>query len=116
MDDHPPGQVGPGQPVPDAGPVARVGPVVAGQVQDGQPVREPGHRLQQLEQALALDPVGHAQHGPLPPLAEVDRRAGGGGGQVAARRHHPDPLAGNPWPATSSPRAWLATTSSRARR
>jgi hypothetical protein len=41
----------------------------------------------------------------------------GGDGQVAARGHDPGPArAGNPWAASSSPRAWLAHASSRARR
>src|SRR4029450_2057471 len=47
--DHPPaGQVGPGQPGPDPGAVAGVGPVVAGQVQGGQLIREAGAWLPQL--------------------------------------------------------------------
>jgi hypothetical protein len=96
VEDHPPGQVGPGQPVPDAGRVAGVGAVVPGQVQGGQPVREPRCGLEELEQALALDPVGDAQEGRVAPPAKVGRRAVRGGGQVAARRHHPDPLGWEP--------------------
>jgi translation initiation factor IF-2 len=96
VEDHPPGQVGPGQPVPDAGRVAGVGAVVPGQVQGSQPVREPRCGLEELEQALALDPVGDAQEGRVAPPAKVGRRAVRGGGQVAARRHHPDPLGREP--------------------
>ena len=91
MEDHPPGQVRPGQPGSHAGAVAGVGAVVPGQVQGGQPGREPGHGLEEVEEALVLYPVGHAQQARPATLAQVGRRAGRSGGQVAARRHHPDP-------------------------
>ena len=86
--DHPADQVGPSQAGADTGLVAAVDVGAPDQMQRRQLGRQPREGIEQIECALAVDPVPHAEDGGPPTLPQVCRWSVRWVSHVAAGRNH----------------------------
>ncbi len=88
MNGHAVGQIRIGEPGTNSRGIAGFDPVIASEMQGGGLGCQPGEGIEQVMNALSLNPIPDTEECRAPSLAEIPRWRGSLGGDIASGRNH----------------------------